>query len=414
VNDPSSPAALAPELRHALDSLRAYVEEQDFAGHDPYDVLLSGWGLQRLGRRAGYAITQLHKRNPVNVRALLRIPRHRVPKGIALFLRAYAGMYALRPDPRILATMDELVRWLLENRTRGHAGYCWGLPFPYAWSGSFMPAGSPSVVVTAFVHAALCRYHEATGRDDVLPVLEGCCEFVLTELHRTETAEGLCFSYTTQNPDLCLNANALGAEVLARTAHYAGRPELLELAARCMEFTAAHQREDGSWPYSIAAGGRTKEQIDFHQGFVLDSVDEYLAYGGPDPDGRFAAALRRGAAYYRREQFLDSGRSVWRVPRLWPVDIHNQAQGVITFARLQRLDPGYLPFARTVAAWTVANMRDARTGAFYYRRGRLHVNRIPYIRWAQAWMMNALVELWRAEAGLDAAPGRPAARSTAA
>ena len=35
-------------------------------------------------------------------------------------------------------------------------------------------------------------------------------------------------------------------------------------------------------------------------------------------------------------------------------------------------------------------MRNSRTGAFYFRKGRRITNRIPYMRWSQAWAFNAL------------------------
>jgi hypothetical protein len=53
------------------------------------------------------------------------------------------------------------------------------------------------------------------------------------------------------------------------------------------------------------------------------------------------------------------------------------------------LSPEYLPFARKIALWTIENMQDEE-GYFYYRCGKFYKNKIPYIRWGQAWMMNAL------------------------
>jgi len=32
-------------------------------------------------------------------------------------------------------------------------------------------------------------------------------------------------------------------------------------------------------------------------------------------------------------------------------------------------------------------------GYFYYQRHRFHTNRIPYMRWSQAWMMYALARV---------------------
>jgi hypothetical protein len=37
----------------------------------------------------------------------------------------------------------------------------------------------------------------------------------------------------------------------------------------------------------------------------------------------------------------------------------------------------------------LANMRDGR-GYFYFQKHRWYTNRIPFIRWSQAWMLLAL------------------------
>jgi len=51
----------------------------------------------------------------------------------------------------------------------------------------------------------------------------------------------------------------------------------------------------------------------------------------------------------------------------------------------------YRNLAETVMNWTIDNLRD-RTGYFYYRKGKFLRNKIPYIRWSQAWAFHALTE----------------------
>jgi hypothetical protein len=82
------------------------------------------------------------------------------------------------------------------------------------------------------------------------------------------------------------------------------------------------------------------------------------------------------------------------------VDIHNQAQGIITFAQLKDYHPEYLDFAHIIARWTIENMQD-RSGYFYYRKYPLFTNKIPYIRWSQGWMMVALSEMTLARGRME-------------
>ena len=102
--------------------------------------------------------------------------------------------------------------------------------------------------------------------------------------------------------------------------------------------------------------------------------------------------VSKGLSYYRSIQFLDTGRALWRIPDKWPVDIHNQSQGIITFSILEKYGTDYLSFACKIADWTIKNMQSDK-GYFYYRKNPLYINKIPFMRWSQAWMMLALAEL---------------------
>ncbi len=83
------------------------------------------------------------------------------------------------------------------------------------------------------------------------------------------------------------------------------------------------------------------------------------------------------------------------MPLIWPVDIHNQAQGIITFAKLSKIRSEYLNFSKVIASWTIKNMQDKK-GYFYYQKWPFFTNKIPYIRWSQSWMMFALATLLQA------------------
>ena len=62
-----------------------------------------------------------------------------------------------------------------------------------------------------------------------------------------------------------------------------------------------------------------------------------------------------------------------------------------------------------VLGWTMANLADPR-GYFYFQKTPRHANRIPYMRWSQAWMFRALTA-WtaRSESKLPQAGNQPAA-----
>ena len=111
-----------------------------------------------------------------------------------------------------------------------------------------------------------------------------------------------------------------------------------------------------------------------------------------DYNERYKGCMLKGAEFYKTEQFRHNGRSLWRLPARYPTDIHNQSVGIFTFSEICNYNEEYISFAETIAKWTIRNMQD-KDGFFYYRKGRIITNRIPYMRWSQAWMFLALVTL---------------------
>lgn len=378
-------------FEYALGRLRAYIERERFKGYDPYDTLNAGVDFARLGKWSPVLAIQFQKRNPVNIRPQLGIEKGYNPKGMGLLLHAYTLLYEHNPNEKTKETTEFLFNWLRNNASEGYSGYCWGYNFDWASPVKYLKAYTPSIVVTSFVGRGIFRYYQATKDPKALNVLRSACDFVMKDLPRLETRDGVCISYTPVMQDCCYNASMLGAELLSSVYAITGEEMLRDLAAEAVRFTVAHQHRDGHWNYSLDLDSVTeRKQIDFHQGFILDSLHAYMQYTGAN--GTCREALERGARFYREEQFDKTGRAKWRLPKAWPADIHCQAQGIISFSKLAHLDDGYLPFARKIAIWTITHMQD-QEGYFYYRKGRILTNKIPYMRWAQAWMMVALAEL---------------------
>ena len=78
----------------------------------------------------------------------------------------------------------------------------------------------------------------------------------------------------------------------------------------------------------------------------------------------------------------------------WPVNIHNQSQGIITFTKAHEAGYGekYLEFAEAILNWTLENMQG-KDGHFYYLKYPFFTNKIPYMRWSDGNMLYALSHL---------------------
>lgn len=394
-------------FRSARQELRNWIRSRGYAGIDPYDILRSSVPFEKLGKWPSILATQFQKRSPIDLRPLLGIHPTRDPKAIALLLEA-ACFGAENGDAEDREEADELYRILMDLRSRASKGNAWGYPFPWHSPERSLPAHSPNIVVTGTAARAIHAYYRLIGSEEALRALEGIAPFLLEELHRTEDDTGICFSYTTVRRDICYNASLLGAEHFARIYELTGDEEQKDLARKAASFVLARQYADGHWNYSEdPRTGREREQIDHHQGFILDSLRRVRDHVSPSDDA-LTEAIEKGLAFYRNEQFYDSGRALWRLPKRWPVDIHSQAQGIISFDMNRDLDPSYGAFAERIAEWTIRNMQG-KDGSFIYRVTPLFKNRIRYMRWGQAWMMLALTRLSSSSAA-SCSSSRPTAQ----
>jgi hypothetical protein len=194
------------------------------------------------------------------------------------------------------------------------------------------------------------------------------------------------YRYTphTKKNNWCYNASIIAALYVAKISKKYGVDYNEQFVNNAIKDIVGRQKRDGEWYYSIdLETGYEVKQIDFHQGFILDALLEYMKINGfIEP---FLSSYVRGLEFYKKKQFLPEGQGIYRYPRKWPVNIHNQAQGIITFTRAAEEGFGdqFLDFAQTIAEWTIKNMQDP-DGHFYYLKYPFFTNRISYIRWSDA------------------------------
>jgi len=201
------------------------------------------------------------------------------------------------------------------------------------------------------------------------------------------------FEYTTSEvtKQIVPNASAHALEALTSVLQVHNENSLRDICEEAAQALIQLQRGDGSWIYSVYPDGKPKrEQLDFHQGYMIDGLLSFLPFS--ENQDALITCIEEGVSYYKNVLFRRDGSSYYRYPLPYPVDIHNQAQGVISFAKLGELDRRYLNYAELIAEWTIKNMQD-NTGYFYYQKWPGIVNRTPHMRWGQAWMMLALSTL---------------------
>ena len=378
------------KFKTIFSGLSGYIVSSGFKGYDPYDTLNSYIPFEKFGRMVAAVAIQVQKKNPVNIRPLIGVKPGYNPKGLGLMLKAFSMLSNGKDEFRENA--DTIFALIRECRSEGFHGASWGYNFDWVNPSSSLPAYTPSVVVTSFVVDSLAEYYRLTRSEELKQLIIDASEYVLNDIPVTEDENGISFAYTHLSKGSCYNASLLAAEILAKADYVSGTDGNFHLVQKAVNFVLSKQKDDGSWYYSLnPESNKEYKQIDFHQGFVLVSLVNLknLYEGKLD---HIIPAVKLGLEFYRTKQFDTHGRARWRLPAEYPTDIHNQTQGIITFLRLSGYKSDYKDFAIKVADYTVNKFRDP-SGYFYFRRGKYLVNKIPYIRWSQAWMLLALAEL---------------------
>jgi hypothetical protein len=411
----NAPAAARDCIQSASQALDSWVEREGFRGWDPHDALNSRL-LRRLtfhNRIAGIFWLQLFKRNPFNFRSWFGVPKGYNPKAMGLFLGSYIRKFQLARNPRDLRRIDFLASWLLTNVTPGYHGACWGYNFDWPNRSFFAPAGTPTIVNTAFIALAFMDMHcllsenrsqnitssaRETGKKgpdqwrwtgpSPLSVARSACDFVLQDLSRSRpTQSELCFSYTPRDARLVHNANMMGAWLLASVFRKTGEPHLAEAALAAARFTTRRQRADGSWRYGEAPSDQWVDN--FHTGFVLEALRRTAACL---QTSEFRETLLKGYHFWKGCMFLGDGTPKYYPRETYPIDVHSVAQAILTFLEFRESDREAEDWALRVARWGVENLQD-HSGYFHYQIRRSYRIRIPYMRWSQAWMQRALTKL---------------------
>jgi hypothetical protein len=419
-----------------------YCRSNDWAGYDPYDALNSGL-FKRLPFLDSWlprlAMTQILKRSPINFRPLLMIPKTQNPKALGLFLTALLKLEKLGmvEDRNLIPGIVQNIINLRSSNAPTATGnrepsltdncqpstvnryYCWGYSFPWQGRHVLAPKGEPNLVCTVFVANALLDYFEsqlhqpeidnrfcpstencepetvncASNRIpetvNILSIATSAADYLLNELYWSE-GDLAGFSYPTPaNQTKVHNANFLGAALFCRIYKHTGETKYLEPALKAARYSASRQHSDGGWDY----GEHDKQQwIDnFHTGFNLGALKTICNCLQTD---EFEPHIRKGFEFYKDHFFREDGAPKYFHNKVYPIDIHSVAQSIITLTDFSDLDPRNVDLAHRVFEWVINNMW-CEQGYFHYQITPYYKNRIPYMRWSQAWMLLALASLLR-------------------
>ena len=396
------------ELRQDIKSLEVWLNNNNYIGYDPYDLRGQAWFssfFHRNGaifRKIRGLLYYLEVLAPLFFRKLFRVKAERNAKAIGLILQGYVNMYRAFGDEADIEKAKTLFLTLLRDQSVGYEGLSWGYPFHWQ-SRVIIPRGTPSVVVTGTVAQALFDLYECTKDPSVRNAIEGIREFFLKELNRSYREGGLCFSYTPIDNFKVLNASLFAGSFFARYYNLTGCEESKSLAASTAVYAAAEQRCDGLFYYWSE---EPKSMIDhYHMGFTIRFLQDISRFCGDKIAERAAIA---GFVAFKKELLDSDGRTLFSPGERYPIDLHAFSETLLTNTCF---DISYCQSKEVGVVLNDIKKYKRKDGA--YDAGVKKVfgfrvpQRIPYIRWVNAWlfcsMSAVLLNLVLIDRGRDSA-----------
>jgi hypothetical protein len=295
-------------------------------------------------------------------------------------IRGYINLYQTYNNSSYLEKAYYLAKELIPLRSKEREYFCWGYNFPWEARAFFVPAFKPNMIVSSFIAQAFLDLYELDTNCKWLSYAEDVARFIEQELILFEDDSEICFGYIPSENVRVHNANLMGASLYSRLYNITRKTKYKEFSFKSVSYSVNRQNDDGSWSYGENSHHRWIDN--FHTGYNLLAINDYRKY--IDKNG-FSTAQMKGLEYHLTNHFTEEFIPKYFNTKIFPIDIHNFAQGIITFLTFNMPEK-----ADTLLDKSIDMMYDKQHKYFYYQKNKFFTITIPYMRWAQAWMFYAL------------------------
>lgn len=386
-------------LSNSFNKLFDYVTKNNYEGYDLFDGLNSKLfkksPLYKI-REFRLALIQFCKLSPINFRSFLLVPKSFNPKGGALFLLGNLNKFKSTGDEKYKIEAQRLFERLkslaIKRGNRQTEGIGWGYNFDWQARAFFVPIGVPNVVTSVYVGFALIEYYKIFNDSEALEMAKQISEFILNEMIMFEDENHLCFRYIPEKDAEVHNANLLTASFLSSVEKYFPSEEIKNKIRKSVNFSISDISENGAWAYGTKPFHRWVDN--FHTAFNIESllnIRDNLNWT------ELNETIEKVTDYYFENLFTEEGLPKYYNNRFYPIDIHVIAETMVVLSKIKISKISYNENKFNCIENQSAKLTEKfqnKKGYFYFQEnncfGKNYWNKIPYIRWAQAWMFYAL------------------------
>jgi hypothetical protein len=320
---------------------------------------------------------------------------------MGLFAAGFLQLESAESKPRLTHQEPAYIpcfQWLDENKVERFGGCGWGYPFDWR-SRILIPRNTPTVVNSAIIGDAYWLKYKYHHDKNALSQCENICLFILKGLNRSGYKNGgaFCFSYTPLDKFQVHNANLFGAEYLIRIGVETGRNNCVETGLDAANLSISEIREAGTlnyWSNEQAAG---IQQDTYHSGFEIRCLNSIPCLTSKT---KIRDASDKYFQAWLKDFFTKDGAPCFSRGQADVIEVHSCAEGVLCALKMFESKiwtrESFLAHIEGVLSACAKLWVQKAQGKGYFASKRhrsfgfeVKVN-IPYIRWGQAWMFNAL------------------------
>ena len=394
------------EIVDAISRLEDWFDDNGLYGWDPYDVqdsrifrFIENFFPRLLSRIFIRLLSEFNYIFPINFRRIAGIKPSINNKGLGLLLSSYSSLYKFSKDEKHLNKAVSIANDLLKNSNKSYSGYSWGYPFDWV-SPILIPAGMPSSVVSSIVGDGFYRLYQITKNKKYLDVCEKICNFFLENLETTYTSSDktiVCYSYTPIDDYQVHNANLFVAEFLIKIGNHTDNKHFIDQGIRSANFALMEQTKEGFLPYwdleQTDRYSNGKIHTDhYHCGFEIRTL--YSIWKNTNI-AEFKIAHDRYFSWYKKNMFTENLLPKYTSKSLYPINIHTSAEAILCNTVMAKNDED-IKFTLNLAIKIVQDMEYAPGKYTHLIKKILGIkvkSNIPLLRWGQAWMFLALIDL---------------------
>lgn len=391
---------------YAIQNLN-WLESNGWAGWDPYDIWdnrIGMWMAKRENicqRITNGLISRANEFFPIFLRKVLRVKPQINAKAMGLVAAGFLQLEATEKATRMINGEPGYVsclRWLEKHKVVRFGGCGWGYPFDWR-SRVLIPRNTPTVVNSAIIGDAYWLKYKYHGDREALLQCENICQFIVSGLNRSGHKDdgSFSFSYTPVDKFQVHNANLFGAEFLIRIGMETEHDDWVETGLAAADFSLSEIREDGTLNYWSNEQAEGHQQDTYHSGFEIRALNSIACLTSIK---EFRQTADKYFRTWLRDFFSKDGAPYFSRAQTDVIEVHSCAEALLCAAKM--FESGnfsrelFLKHVKGVlsAVATLWVQEVSDKGYFASKRHKqfgfdIKVD-VPYIRWGQAWMFNAL------------------------